>query len=354
MAEHEERKHCVAVSSGTAALHAALKALGIGAGDEVIVPDFTFIATANAVIHAGATPIFVDVNEKTFNIDSKRVEEAITNKTKAVIPVSLYGQAYDVTAIKRVCKANALRVVSDDCQAIGAEFDGSRNFGDDFSTLSFYPTKNATTAEGGALLTDDDSLAEQARLWSNIGQAARYDYRLNGFNYRMSSVHAAIGIAQMRKLDSFTEARRSNASLLNDLLEGVVETPFVDPRCEHVYHQYTIQIDNRDSVKESLSKKGVGSGVYYPQPLHSLPLFKANADCPITEKLCSRVLSLPVHPALSEEDLRAVAAAVKSSVCATTPPLPCSSQPRRPSAKRTPVFPRNPFLRQRGAGRSKG
>lgn len=314
VAKHEQRKHCVAMSSGTAALHVALKALGVGKGDEVIVPDFTFIATANAVVHAGATPVFVDVREDTFNIDAERVEEAITDKTKAIIPVSLYGQAYDVSAIKRVCKANGIRIVSDNCQAIGAEFEGSRNYGDDFSALSFYPTKNATTAEGGTLLTDDDSLAEQARLWANIGQAARYDYRLNGFNYRMSSVHAAIGIAQMRKLDGFTGKRRANATLLNELLEGAVETPFVDSRCKHVYHQYTIKVDSRDSLQESLKEKGMGSGVYYPQPLHSLSLFNAKVDCPVTEKLCKRVLSLPVHPALSEGEVRAVAAAVKDSI----------------------------------------
>ena len=314
VAEHEQRKHCIAVSSGTAALHVALKTLGIGLGDEVIVPDFTFIATANAVVHAGATPVFVDVHEDTFNIDAEKIEEAITEKTKAIIPVSLYGQPYDVKALNSVCKANGLRVVSDDCQAIGAEFEGSRNFGDAFSTLSFYPTKNMTTAEGGALLTDDGELAEKARLWANIGQAARYDYKLNGFNYRMSSVHAAIGIAQMRKLDGFIDKRRFNASLLDELLDGVVETPFVDPRCKHVYHQYTIKVDNRDSLQAKLKEKGIGSGIYYPQPLHSLSLFNSKADCPITKRLCNRVLSLPIHPALSEVEVRAVAKAVKESV----------------------------------------
>ncbi|OIO28509.1 aminotransferase DegT [Candidatus Micrarchaeota archaeon CG_4_10_14_0_2_um_filter_60_11] len=318
VAGYEGYKHCVAVSSGTAALHVALCALGVGKGDEVIVPDFTFIATANAVRYVGAKPVFVDVDEKTFNIGIDAVKAAITPKTKAIIPVSLYGQAYDVSALREACASNGIKIISDNCQAIGAEFEGSRNFHDAFSTLSFYPTKNLTTAEGGALLTDDDVLADEARLWRNIGQKSRYEYAHIGFNYRMSSVHAAIGIAQMRKLDGWTQKRRSNAKLLDELLAGAAEkvtTPFVDSRCKHAYHQYTVKIArNRDKIQEKLKEAGVGSGIYYPQPLHSLSVFKARAATPVTKELCKRVLSLPVHPALSEEEVRTVASELRKAV----------------------------------------
>ena len=312
LAKYHGYKHCIAVSSGTAALHVALLSLDIRPGDEVIVPDFTFIATANAPRFINAKPVFVDANPKTFNIDADAIRKAITPKTKAIIPVSLYGQAYDVDALREIADRHSLSIVSDNCQAIGAAFNGSRNFKDDFLVFSFYPTKNLTTAEGGALLTDNDALAEEARLWRNIGQKSKYEYVHLGYNLRMSCVHAAIGLAQMRKLDKMTEQRRSNAKLLDELLSDYVEIPFGDPRCKHVYHQYTVKTKKRDALQKHLADKGVGSGVYYPMPLHSLPTFNAQADCPETEKLCAEVLSLPVHPSLTEADVRAVADAVKS------------------------------------------
>ncbi|VVB68331.1 UDP-4-amino-4-deoxy-L-arabinose--oxoglutarate aminotransferase [Candidatus Norongarragalina meridionalis] len=312
LAKYHGYKHCIAVSSGTAALHVALLSLDIRPGDEVIVPDFTFIATANAPRFINAKPVFVDVNPKTFNIDAHAIKKAITPKTKAIIPVSLYGQAYDVDALREVADKHSLAIVSDNCQAIGASFNGSRNFKDDFLTFSFYPTKNLTTAEGGALLTDNDAHAEEARLWRNIGQKSKYEYVHLGYNLRMSSVHAAIGLAQLRKLDKMTEQRRNNAKMLDEMLADYVEIPFVDPRCRHVYHQYTIKTKKRDALQKHLTEKGVGSGVYYPMPLHSLPTFNAQASCPETEKLCAEVLSLPVHPSLTEADVQAVADAVKS------------------------------------------
>ncbi|MFA4946776.1 MAG: DegT/DnrJ/EryC1/StrS family aminotransferase [Candidatus Micrarchaeia archaeon] len=311
VARYEGYKHCISASSGTAALHVALLSLGVGKGDEVIIPDFTFIATANAVRYTGAKPVFVDVNARTFNIEPNAVKQAITPKTKAVIPVSLYGQCYDVDALREACAPQGVKIVSDNCQAIGAEYNNSRNLRDSFATLSFYPTKNMTTGEGGALLTDDDALAEDARLWRNIGQKGRYEYVHSGYNYRMSSIHAAIGIAQLRKLDGWTAKRRENARLYNELLEGAVETPFVDSRCKHVYHQYTIKSKRRDKLQEKLKLAGIGSGVYYPAPLHSLSIFKGRGACPVTKALCKTVLSLPVHPALSEADIRLVAETIR-------------------------------------------
>ena len=306
LAEYQGYKHCVTTNSGTSALHAALLVLGVGHGDEVIVPDFSFISTASAVVLAGgAKPVFADVKADTFNLDVDAVKKAVTDKTKAVMPVSLYGQPYDADALHELCEEKGLHLVSDNCQAIGAEWRGKRNFGDDFAALSFYPTKNITTAEGGALLTDDAELADKARVTCNIGQRAKYEYECVGYNYRLSSVHAAIGLAQLKKLDEWTEARRKNAALYDKLLDA--EEPFVDRRCKHVYHQYTVRVRNRDSALRKLRGSGVGASVYYPAPLHSLSVFASEADCPVTGELCKSVLSLPVHPALTGEEVREVA-----------------------------------------------
>lgn len=314
LAQYCGYKHAIVVSSGTAALHIAMHALGIGKGDEVVVPDFTFIATANAPRFVGARPKFVDVDRRTFNIDPEKLARKITPRTKAIIPVSLYGQAYDVDLVLEIAANHDIPVVSDNCQAVGAAFNGKRNFGDAMSTLSFYPTKNMTSTEGGAILTDRDDLAESSRLWRNIGQRKPYDYAHLGYNYRLNSVSAALGLSQLRRLDSFTQKRRENAKTLNDLLADTrgIALPFEDPRATHVYNQYTIKTKNRDALKEHLTKAGVGSNVYYPVPLSQLDTFGSKPGCAVARKLCSQVLSLPVHPALSNEEVHAIAAAVKS------------------------------------------
>lgn len=311
------RKNCVVVSSGTAALHLSLLAIDVREKNEVITPDFTFIATANCARYVGATPRFVDVKKDSFNIDAQKIRKAINPKTKAVIPVSLYGQPYDVDAVNEVASANSLPVISDNAQAIGSEYKGSKAFKDSMSILSFYSTKNMTTGEGGAILTDSNELAEKCRLLRAIGQKGQYNYLMLGYNFRMTEFQAAIGIEQLKKLDGFTEKRRSNAKVLDELLSKVreVETPFLEENCRHVYHQYTIKAKKRDELKEFLKLKEVGFGVYYPQPLHSLPVMekvsKKSGSCKVTEKLCTEVLSLPVHPALSENDLHTIADAVK-------------------------------------------
>jgi dTDP-4-amino-4,6-dideoxygalactose transaminase len=311
-------KHAVATTNGTTALHTAMAALGIARGDEVIVPDFTFIATANTPRFVSAKPVFVDVDAKSFNISAEAVKAAITPKTKAIVAVSLYGQAYDVDALRAICKEKNLKLVSDNAQAIGAKWKEKRNFGEDCATLSFYPTKNATTGEGGAVLTDDDALAQRCREFRNHGQGVQYEYRGFGHNFRMTSLCAAIGIEQLKKVDDFNSARRKNAAQYNELLKpvadkGKIDLPAEDARCFHVYHQYTIRVPHkkRDALRDFLKQKQIGSGVYYPAPLHSLPTFGLRAKTPVTKQLCSEVLSLPIHPALSEGDVQTVAAAVK-------------------------------------------
>lgn len=306
-------KHAVAVNSGTAALHVSLLALGVSAKDKVVVPDFSFIATANAAKYVGAKISFSDIDKKTFNIDAKKAAKKMKG-AKAAIPVSLYGQAYDVAGLLEAAKAEGTAVISDNCQAIGAKWMGKRNFGDDCATLSFYPTKNMTTGEGGAILTDRDDVAEKSRIIRNVGMRARYEYLYVGYNYRMTSIAAAIGIEQLKKLDSFTEKRRKNAQILTELLTKVkqIDTPFVDDRCFHVFHQYTIRAKDRDGLKKHLDSLQVGNAVFYPMPLHAIPILGAKAKCPAAEKASAEVISLPVHPALAEEDLHKVADAVKS------------------------------------------
>ncbi|MFH0836258.1 MAG: DegT/DnrJ/EryC1/StrS family aminotransferase [Candidatus Micrarchaeota archaeon] len=312
-AEYSGYKHGIACTNGTTALHLAMLGAEIKPGDEVIIPDFTFIATANTPRFVGAVPVFADVDKKTFNIDPEDVKRKITPKTKAIIGVSLYGQAYDMDALKEIAESKGIPLISDNAQAIGCEWNGKKNLGDYCATLSFYPTKNMTTGEGGMVLTDDDALAEKILLYRTHGQRKQYDYATMGFNFRMTSLCAAIGLAQLKKIDAFTERRRKNAALLNELLDGVVETPFVDSRAKHVYHQYTIKTDKRDELKEHLKNAGVGSGVYYPQPLHELPTFDAaHANCPNTIELTKRVLSLPVHPLVTEQDVETIAQSIKS------------------------------------------
>ncbi len=314
LAQYSGYKHAVVVSSGTAALHIAMHALGIGKGDHVVVPDFTFIATANAPRYVGAKPVFCDVDARTYNLDPQKLEKKITDKTKAIIPVSLYGQAYDVDAVNEIATRHGIPVVSDNCQAIGAAWNAKRNFGDAMATLSFYPTKNMTSTEGGAILTDRDDIAEECRLWRNIGQRKPYDYAHVGYNYRLNSVSAALGLSQLRRLDAFTSKRRANANMLNDLLSGVkkIQTPFEDPRATHVYNQYTLQAKDRDALKAHLQQNGVGSNVYYPMPLSQLETFGGKSGAPVARRVSQRVLSIPVHPALSEADVHAVADAVKT------------------------------------------
>ncbi len=306
--------HSVAVNSGTSALHMALIALGIGSGDEVIVPSFTFAATANAVRLVDAVPVFVDIEPSTFCLDPQCVESAVTDRTKAIMPVHLYGHPADMTRIMEIARRHGLLVLEDAAQAHLATWDG-RFVGSigDAAAFSFYPTKNMTSGEGGMVVTGDSDVARTVRLLRNQGMETRYANEIVGFNTRMTDVHAAIGRVQLRRLEEWTATRERNAAFLSEHLRGVtVPTTSADAR--HVFHQYTVRIEGgaRDDFSAALAARGVGSGVYYPTPVHRLPSFGLECDLPETETAAAEVLSLPVHPALSSADLEAIVAGVNA------------------------------------------
>lgn len=311
-------RHCIAVNSGTSGLHMALVAVGIKQGDEVIVPSFTFAATANAVALTGATPVFVDIDPLTFNIDPAAIEAAITPRTRAIQPVHLYGQPAAMKEIMAIAARHNLLVVEDAAQAHMASLDGTPAgaFGIT-GVFSFYPTKNMTSGEGGMISTASDEVARQSRLLRNQGMERRYENEIVGFNTRMTDIHAAIGRVQLTKLAGWTAQRRNNAKFLDDNLKGVV-TPYVAPGALHVYHQYTIRIlgHDRDAFAAEMTKRGVGNGVYYPIPVHRLPSFGLTFDLPETTRAGREVLSIPVHPALSQEDLETVVSVINSIAAA--------------------------------------
>jgi dTDP-4-amino-4,6-dideoxygalactose transaminase len=290
----------------------ALLALGIGRGDEVLVPSFTFAATANAVRLAGATPVFVDIEERTFCMDPASAASAVTERTRAIMPVHLYGHPADMDRLLALATSSDLMVVEDAAQAHSAQWH-DRPVGalGDAAAFSFYPTKNMTSGEGGMVTTASAEVARTLRLLRNQGMEKRYHNEIVGFNTRMSDVHAAIGRVQLQKLPAWTAQRQKNAAFLTEHLHGVV-TPYVDPRAQHVYHQYTIRVPghDRDAFVEQLAARGVGSGVYYPVPVHALPSFDLELDLPVTTRIAAEVISLPVHPALTAQDLETIVTAV--------------------------------------------
>ncbi|MBI3413278.1 MAG: DegT/DnrJ/EryC1/StrS aminotransferase family protein [Candidatus Aenigmarchaeota archaeon] len=305
------RRYAIAVNSGTAALHLSVLALGIKG--KAAVPDFTFGATAASVKLSGGEPVFLDVDKKTFNMDPAQLENVIKD-VEIAMPVSLFGQPYDVDEINKMCRENGVKIISDNAQSIGAEWNGKRNFGDGISILSFYPTKNITTTEGGAVLTDDKDIAEACMLLRNHGQKERYSYEFPGYNYRMTEVAAVIGLEQLKKLDGFIRARTKNAKILSELIGKYVEIPFVDKHCKHVFNQFTIKTDKRETLIKNLKSNDIGYGIYYPSPLHSQKAFLSKSNCPVTETLCKKVLSLPIHPSVTENDLHKIADVVKKVV----------------------------------------
>jgi len=276
-AEYCGTKHAVAVNSGTAAIHAALFAAGVGQGDEVITVPFSFIATINPILMAGATPVLIDVETDSYNMDVSKLEAAITPKTKAIIPVHLYGQPADMEEVRRIASVHNLIVIEDACQAIAAEYKGGKagSLGD-FGCFSLYATKNIMSGEGGVVTTNDDTFAAVMRRFRQHGMSAPYVYEELGYNYRMTDLQAAIAVEQLKKVDAFTDRRRHNAAYLNEELVDIpgITLPVVKDDRTHVYHQYTLRLNDdvsleRDAVVESLRDKGVGAGVYYPRALHT-------------------------------------------------------------------------------------
>lgn len=304
-------KHAIAVSSGTTALHIALLANGIGPGDEVITTPFTFIASVNAILYVGAKPVFVDIEEETFNIDLSQVKKVITPHTKAILPVHLYGHLCNIERLLAVAENHNLKIIEDACQAVMATYKGqpAGTFGT--GTFSFYATKNMMSGEGGMITTNDDEVAETCRMIRSHGMKRRYYHEMLGFNFRMMDIQAAIGLEQLNRLQVFNEKRRRNAAYLNAKIESVI-TPREKPDYHHVWHQYTIRVNHgldREAVVKQLNEAGIGTGIYYPVPNHKQNYIRkivGDISLPITEKMSQEVISLPVHPLVSQEDLEAI------------------------------------------------
>ncbi len=314
-AEYTGTEHAVAVNSGTAALHAALLAHGIGSGDQVITSSFSFIATGNSVLFTGARPVFADISADTFNLDPELIEEKITPATKAIMPVHLYGHPADMEAISDIAEDRDLVLIEDACQAHGAKCNGKKVGSFGTGAFSFYPTKNMTTSEGGIISTNDPHIAEKARMVRAHGSRQRYLHEMIGYNLRMTDISAAIGLEQLKKLPDYIERRQHNAALLTEGLRdiGNIECPVVRENCTHVFHQYTIRTTNRDGLAEHLKNAGIGTGIYYPIPIHRQPYYKElgyNDSLLVTEKASREVISLPVHPGVTDEDITSIINAI--------------------------------------------
>lgn len=315
-------RHAVAVSSGTAALHLACHAL-LSPGDEVIVPDFTFVATAAMVAAVGAKPVFADVDPRTFTLDPAEVERRITPRTRALVPVHLYGQPADITGLVRLARRHKLRIIWDAAQAHGAQFHG-RDVGSfpDAVCYSFYPTKNMTTGEGGMVTTSNGSLDRQLRLLRSHGEADRYRHVRLGFNFRTTDIASAIGLVQLSRLEKAVRTRQRNARILNEGLQGIpgLQTPELVRGAGHAFSLFTICIDrrqagmSRDDLAKALRLRCIQSAVHYPLPLHRQPVFRGyglDRDFPVSTRLAKSVLSLPVHPGVKEDDLRYIVQSVR-------------------------------------------
>lgn len=314
--EYNGSEYSVAVNSGTAALHIALLAHGIGKDDEVITTPFSFVATANSILYTGAKPVFADIEPETFNIDPERIKEKITSKTRAIMPVHLYGHPADMKAIMEIAEDNKLIVIEDACQSHGAEYLGKKVGSFGTGAFSFYPTKNMTTGEGGMITTNEKEIAEKAKMIRAHGSKIRYLHEMLGFNLRMTDIAAAIGLVQLGKLDKFTKARQGNAEMLSARLKGIsgLVPAITKAGCTHVFHQYTVRAKKRDQLAAFLKDKEIGTGVHYPTPIHKQPFYKDigyKDSLPVSEKAVEEVLSLPIHPALSGTDIQKIVEATR-------------------------------------------
>jgi dTDP-4-amino-4,6-dideoxygalactose transaminase len=314
-------KHAVAVASGTDALHLALLAAGVGRGDEVITTPFTFIATAEAASYIGAVPVFVDIDPDTFNMDIAKIEAAITKRTKAIVPVHLYGQPVDMDGLMHIAKKHGLRVIEDCAQSFGAEYRGKKTgaFGD-LGCFSFFPSKNlGGYGDGGMVVTDDAKLAEHMLSLRNHGSRVRYYHDEVGFNSRLDEIQAAILRVKFKRIDEYNAKRRDNAALYSKYLAGTgIKTPSEQNNTKHVFHQYTIRVRNRDAVKLKLDAGNITSSmIYYPVPLHLQAAYKGlrrGPGLPAAEQAAREVLSLPMYPELTEAQIELVAEAVKQAL----------------------------------------
>jgi perosamine synthetase len=315
-------RHAVAVNNGTTALVAAIQSLNLEPGDEVITSPFTFIATLNAILEAGATVRFGDIRVEDFALDAESVREQITDRTKAIMPVHLYGQSADMSALSALADEYSLAIIEDGAQAHGAKFEGRGvgTFG--IGCFSFYATKNLTTGEGGIVTTNDDATAESLRIMRNQGMRARYEYVMAGHNYRLTDLQAAVVLPQLDSYSNLLTARRANAAGLSSRLadiDGLI-LPTQLPGREHVWHQYTVLLPvgtDRDAFVTGLADQGVGSGIYYPKPVYDYDTYRDRADVvrsetPVADDVAARCVSLPVHQHLVEGDLDVIATAVRT------------------------------------------
>ena len=314
-------RHTIAVANGTLALMAVFDQLGIGPGDEVITVSHTFAATANAILSTGATPVFIDIEPDTYLIDAKRIEAAITPRTRAIVPVHLFGLVADMDMIQAIADRHGLAVVEDACQAHGATFRGRRAGSFGHGAFSLYATKNMTTGEGGFITTNDDGLADRLRLYRNQGMRTRYQFESLGFNYRMTDMNAAIGLVQLAKLERNTARRQAIAATYDAGFVGLpVRTPVVPDGRTHVYHQYTLEVGpSRDAILATVKDGGVGADVYYPLPVHRQAYIQErglHADLPITDRAAAETIALPMYVSLAPEDQATVIEVVRAAVLA--------------------------------------
>lgn len=318
IAEYVGCGHAVGVASGTDALHLALVALGIGPGDEVITTPFTFIATASTISHTGATPVFVDIDSGTFNLDPALVEAAISPRTRAIVPVHLFGQMVEMQPILELARRRGLKVIEDAAQAIGADENGQRagSLGD-AACFSFYPTKNlGAYGDGGMVTTNDPNLAERIDMLRRQGSKKKYHNEVLGFNSRLDEIQAALLRVKLRYLDEWAAGRQRVAQRYGELLAGLpVQTPYQRPGACHVYHQYTIRAPRRDELQAHLKEQGIGTMLYYPVPLHRLPLYEElgyqEGHLPESEQAAREVISLPIYPELTDEQVQEIASAIR-------------------------------------------
>jgi len=317
-AEFVGTRYACAVNNGTSALSLSLSALGIGPGDEVITTPLTFVATANSILSCGAIPVFADIEEGTFNLSPNSVREAITEKTRGIMPVHLYGLPAEMEDLQKISTENDVKLIGDAAQAHGASV-GGKKVGSlaDVECFSFYPTKNMTTGEGGMVTTDDEAIFAQLDSIRNHGRPNSklgvYEHERFGLNLRLTDIGSAIGRVQLRKLDDYNKIRMRNAKIYSERLEGVegVKIPSAPPNVNHSWHQYTIRVENRGALADQLRDNGIGTGIYYPRLINNYPhLQNCRGDCPVAKNIVDEVISLPVHPGLGEEDIEEVASRV--------------------------------------------
>ena len=320
-------REAVALNSGTSALHLALLAAGVGKGDEVITVPFTFVATAAAIDYVGARPVFVDIDPKTFTMAPDAIEKVITPRTRAIMPVHLYGHPADMDPILEIARRRGLTVIEDAAQAHGAEYKGRRcgSMGD-MAGFSFYPGKNlGAYGEGGALVTNDPDLAKKVRLLRNWGEERRYEHSLKAYNYRMDGIQGAILRVKLRYLEQWTESRRAHAAAYRSLFgDSTIGVPEERADCRHVYHVFAVRLRNRDATREQLQAAGIHTGVHYPIPVHLQPAYHdlghRPGDFPVSETVAREVLSLPIYPELTPAQREMVVSAVRAAEAA--PALP--------------------------------